>query len=119
MVALNKTVNAAQLVFIFYWIKNLRYCAVLWTYLRNHFIETYGRTSDNLEDAKYVWERHNQWLEEIVRYGPVNAGSLTITDAQTGSEGEALLCQRQGRLGPTVSGAGCTGAERYTVPKTE
>lgn len=64
---LSRTVNPKHLVFIFYWIKNLRYCAVLWTLLRDHFIKTYGKTADSRENARFVWEKHHQWLEEIVR----------------------------------------------------
>lgn len=52
--------------FIFFWIRNVRWLPKMWDLLPRIFDEKFGLQPQTDKNAKIVWERHINWLNEIV-----------------------------------------------------
>lgn len=66
MVTITAMVRPRLQRFIFFWMGNLRHLPRMWDLLPKVFAEKYGAQTRTKADAKQVYERHHQWLEEIV-----------------------------------------------------
>jgi hypothetical protein len=64
-------VPTKQFRFIFFWIRNLRYCAVLWDMLGPMFVQVYGAKGGDRESSQKIWDKHHAWLEENVGLNPI------------------------------------------------
>lgn len=66
MVFISKLVRPLTHRFLFFWIKNVRWLPKMWDLLPEIFNEKFGLQPQTDRNARLVWERHINWLHEIV-----------------------------------------------------
>ena len=85
MVKIAKLVQPNFINFIFFWIPSMRHMGTLSPLLTDIFVELYGLSVNEKQDALAVYDRHHAWLEEIVP-----RGKLFYADVK---EGWGPLCK--------------------------